>query len=235
MSLEDVLHGDEVAIDAMAQGVKGTDKPLIVSSGSGGREQDPNGGEVDETTPISEAFPIKARNFAEERIISEKSRDGIRIIAIRVAPFTYGRGGSHFLPFLIAKARATGEALYVGDGCQRVTDLHVDDAATLYLAAAKHGKTGVYNATGSTTVTAKEMAEAVGTLLNVPVRSISTEEAVKEESFGPVLATFFGLECRSSNRKAREELGWTPTGVGLLSDIAKGSYKQLEASLTKKA
>jgi nucleoside-diphosphate-sugar epimerase len=85
--------------------------------------------------------------------------------------------------------------------------MHVDDAAILYLAVAKHATGGIFNGSGSTTITAKEVVEAVGTLLNVPVRSVTMEEAVKDENLGPILSLVLGTQSRSSNKKAREELG----------------------------
>lgn len=88
-----------------------------------------------------------------------------------------------------------------------MTTLHVEDAAALYLALAGHAREGVFNAAGATTTTAKEVAEAVGTLLGVPVRSVTVEEAVKEENLGPILALVMDsrFECRASNRKASAE------------------------------
>ncbi|KAF4612810.1 hypothetical protein G7Y89_g15563 [Cudoniella acicularis] len=234
MSYDEVLRADREAVNALAKGLEGSGKSLVVSSGSGGRVPDPNGGEVDETAPIDEDFPFKAR-MASEQYAMGKAKDGIRVSLVRVAPFVYGRGGSVFMPWLIAKAHAAGQSLYIGDGSPHTTTLHVDDAATLYLAIAKHATGGIFNGSGSTTVTAKEVAEAVGTLLNVPVRSVTKEEAVKDENLGPILTLFLGMECRSSNKKAREELGWKPTGIDLPTDVAQGSYKESAAMLSQKA
>ncbi|KAF4634195.1 hypothetical protein G7Y89_g3904 [Cudoniella acicularis] len=212
-SYDDILRADCDAVNALAKGLKGSGKPLIVSSGSGAKAPDPNGGETDENSPVDENFPLKGR-LAVEEYAMEKNKDGIRVSIIRLAPFVYGRGGSTFLPWLIAKAHAARESLYIGDGSTHVTAVHVDDAATLYLAVAKHAaQGGIFNGSGSTNVTAKEVAEAIGTLLGVPVRSVTREEAVREEKLGMILTLFLGMECRSSNKKAREELGWMPAGT----------------------
>lgn len=214
--------------------MKDSGKHLIVSSGSGGRVADPNGGETDEMAAEDEGFPLRER-MVSDRLAMEKEKEGIRVSVLCVAPFVYGRGGSTFLPWLIDKAYSAKVSLYVGDGSQNVTTLHVDDAATLYLAVAKHGTGGIFNASGSTTLTAKEVAEAVGTLLNVPVRSVAMEEAVKNEYLGPILALFMSMQCRSSSKKAREELGWKPVGVDLPTDVAHGSYVEYAAKLAQHA
>ncbi|KAF4616205.1 hypothetical protein G7Y89_g15201 [Cudoniella acicularis] len=231
---EESVRIDCEAINALAKGLKGSGKRLIVSSVSGGRLADPNGGEIDETAPADENFPLKAR-MASERYAMEKNKEGIRVSLLRIAAFVYGRGGSTFIPWLIAKAHSARVSLYIGDGSQKVTTLYIDDAATLYLAVAKHATGGIFNGSGSTTTTAKEIAEAVGTLLNVPVRSVTTEEAVKDENLGPILSLVMGTQYRSSNKKAREELGWKPTGIDLPTDVAYGSYIEYATKVAQNA
>ena len=98
--------------------------------------------------------------------------DDVRVFAIRLPPYVYGRGGSYFVPWLMQMAAKAGESLYVDDGSLRTSDVHVDDAAALYLLIAKAAKRGeVFNGTGSTTVTLRQLAEAIGAALQLPVRS----------------------------------------------------------------
>lgn len=233
-SFEKVVQIDCEAINALAKGLKGSGKRLIVSSVSGSQLPDPNGGETDESAPEDENFPLKAR-MVSERNTMEKNKEGIRVSLLRIAPLVYGRGGSTFIPWLITKAHSARVSLYIGDGSQSVTTLHVDDAATLYLAVAKHATGGVFNCSGSTTITAKEVARAVGTLLNVPVRSVTMEEAVKDERLGPILSLVLGTPCRASNKKAREVLEWKPSGIDLPTDVAHGSYIEYAAKLASDA
>ena len=148
--------------------------------------------------------------------------------AIRLAPYVYGRGGSG-VAMLMQMAAQAGESIYVDDGHLRTSDVHVDDAAALYLLAAEKAKAGdVFNGTGSTTVTLREMAEAIGAALQVPVRSVSRDEA--EATWGNMTA-FVQHENRASNRKAVQELGWQPKGVVMLTDIRSGSYRALAKKL----
>jgi len=55
------------------------------------------------------------------------------VSAIRLPPYVYGRGGSTFVPMLMQMAVKAGESVYVDDGRLRTSDVHVDDAATLFL------------------------------------------------------------------------------------------------------
>ncbi|TVY32030.1 Uncharacterized protein LSUB1_G007956 [Lachnellula subtilissima] len=237
-AFEENVRIDCEAINALVDGLKGSGsgKHLIVSSACGGRVPDPDREEVDETAAVDASFPLTARRVSDAYAVA-KNGDGGRVSLLRIAPLVYGRGGSTFIPMLIARAHAAREALYIGDGSQKMTALHVDDAATLYLALAKHSAStgGDFNASGSTTTTAKEVAEAVGTLLNVPVRSVTLEEAAKEENLGTLLSLIMGSQymCRASSKKAREELGWKPSGVDLPTDIAHGSYVEYAAKLAQ--
>lgn len=228
---DEILRLDREAVDAIAEGIKGTNKALVVSCGCAGTQPDPNGGEVDEDGPLMADFPL-ARRYESEVNALEKGKLGIRVSSIRLAPFVYGRAGSGFLPMMIKFAAVSGQACYVGEGNVRTTSIHVEDAATMYLAAAKSDG-GVFNGSGDTTITNKAMAEAVGKLLEFPARSVTAEEAMKPENLGPLLTMVTGLEVRASNRKAREVLGWKPEGVDLLTDTSEGSYKELAKALKK--
>ena len=116
------------------------------------------------------------------------------------------------------------------DGHLRTSDVHVDDAASLYLLAASKAKVGeVFNGTGSTTVTLRQLAEAIGEALKLPTRSVRREEA--EAIWGQFMTAFVQFENRASNRKAVQELGWKPQGVDLLTDIRSGSYQELAGKL----
>jgi len=225
----EILDADAATVDALGEPLKGTGKPFVVTSGTAIVAPDPAGGETTEDSPISETFILKDR-VRSERYDLRLSEDGVRVSAIRLPPYVYGRGGSFFAPMLIQEAAKAGESIYVEDGHFRTSDVHVDDAAELYLLAAGKAKAGeVYNGTGSTTVTLRALAETIGETLGLPVRSVSYAEA--EAKWGPFLTAFVQFENRASNRKAREELGWQPKGLDMLSDIRSGSYRDLVEKL----
>ncbi|KAF2231497.1 putative NAD dependent epimerase/dehydratase [Viridothelium virens] len=217
----DILATDAAAVDAMATGLRGTGKPLVISSGCALVEADPAGAETDETAAIMANPPLE-RMKAEAYALRLKE-EGVRVSAIRLAPFVYGRGGSGFLPMLLQQAALLGESVYVEDGATRSTDVHVDDAARMYLLAVEKAKPGdVFNCTSSTNVTSKELAGAIGEVIKVPVRSVSREEAVKK--LGPFLPMILTHENRSASRKAMGQLGWQPKEVDRLTDTTRGSY-----------
>lgn len=230
MDFKEVLRIDRLAMDALSKPLHGTGKPFVISSGTAGVEPDPAGGETTEETTASATHPLSDRKLSEEHALS-MADENVRVSAIRLAPYVYGRGGGiGFVTMLMRAAAKAGESLYIGDGQLRTSTVHVDDAAALYLLAAKGGKAGEkYNCTGSTTVKAREIAEAIGAVMELPVRSVTPDEA--SEKFGPFLTWIIQIENRASSRKAIQELGWQPKGIDLITDIRTGSYRTLAESL----
>ncbi|KUJ09675.1 NAD(P)-binding protein [Mollisia scopiformis] len=220
-NFEKVLQADRAAIDAMCEPLVGTGKSFIVTSGTLLNEPDPNHGEVTEDSPMANS-PLTGRKISEDLALSYASKD-VRANCLRLAPFVYGRGGSGFLPNMIQKAVDNGESIYVGDGSACFTSAYVDDVAQLYLLTAKSAKPGeLFNATTTTNVSFKEIAEAIGSLLKLPVRSVTLDEATK--LWNPFFANIFSFENRASGQKARQQLGWKPSGIDVLSDVKTGSY-----------
>jgi nucleoside-diphosphate-sugar epimerase len=228
---EEVLRVDAAAVDALGEPLRGTEKPFVITSGTAVVAPDPTGGETTEDSPLSETFVLRHR-IRSERHALRLSEGGVRVSAIRLPPYVYGRGGSYFAPWLMQMAAKAGESVYVDDGHLRTSDVHVDDAAELYLLAANKAKAGeVFNGTGSTTVTLRQMAEAIGEALKLPVRSVSCEEA--EARWGQFLTAFVQFENRASNGKAVQQLGWQPKGIDLLTDIRSGSYREMAEKLDR--
>ncbi|KAE9399318.1 putative NAD dependent epimerase/dehydratase [Gymnopus androsaceus JB14] len=128
-------------------------------------------------------------------------------------------------------ANNTGEVAYVDDGSVKITTVHVEDAARAYLLAAKKGRAGeAYNVTYETDVTFRQLSEAMGQVLGLPVHSRSLEEMVKA-GWIEFLIKFISTESRGSNAKAKKELGWEPKGKGILEEVTLGSYVELAKGL----
>ena len=218
---------DKAALDAIAGSLAGTGKPLVFTSGTLIVASDPTGAETTEASP-QEPKPINTRGKAE-RYALELARQGIRITAVRLAPYVYGRGGSGVKLFMDMAANAGGVTCVDG-GKNRTTVVHVDDAAQLYLLAAQKGKAGeVFNASGATDVTARQLFEAMAAALGVPLWDITFADA--EARMGETFAYFLTVENRASGAKAAKELGWRPKGTGILEEISKGSYQAVAEAL----
>lgn len=223
-----VLSIDAAAVDAMCEPLAGTGKPFVMTSGTLVIAPHPDHEETTEDSPPAKIMLV-ARIRSEEYSLAW-AKKGVRATCLRLSPFVYGRGGSGFLPFMMQMAVKNGESIYIGDGSACTTTGHVDDIAQLYLLAAKSNTSGeVFNATTDTTVTFKQMAEAIGEVLKLPVRSVTQDEAAK--LWNPFFAMIFCIENRASSQKAQEQLGWKPSSIDFLSDVKTGSYVQFAKNL----
>ncbi|KAI1087340.1 putative NAD dependent epimerase/dehydratase [Rostrohypoxylon terebratum] len=231
-----VVRAQRAIADAFADGMAGTGKPLVMTSGTLMAAPDPTGGETDETAPYPE-YPFISRHLVEQYDLS-LARKGIRVSSIRLAPYVYGHGGSGvrmFMQISIGK----GEVIVVDGGKAVTSTVHVDDAARLYLLAAEKAPAGsLYNATNATNITNLELAEAISEVTGVPVKQYTFAEAA--EKIGPFFARFLCSSSRASSAKAKKELGWEiKEKVGILEDIKHGSYvavaKEMEANPTPAA
>jgi nucleoside-diphosphate-sugar epimerase len=169
----------------------------------------------------------------EERVSSESPRGGARNLIIDsqdvngsvvVLPPTVHSAldTAGFIPVLVRTARATGVSGYPGDGTNRWSATHTLDAARLYrLAAEQAPANAVLHAVAEEAVTVREIAEAIGRKLNLPVESIPAERAM--EHFGP-LAGMVARDAPTSGERTKALLGWEPKEPGLLADLEAGFY-----------
>jgi nucleoside-diphosphate-sugar epimerase len=209
------------AVETMGAALEGSGKPLVITSGSlmltmiaPGRL----GTEAD--VPGAEAANLP-RAASENAAIALAGR-GVRTSIVRLAPTVHARGDGGFVPRLIDIARAKGVAAYVGDGANRWPAVHRLDAANLFRLGMEKAPAGsMLHGIGEQGVPFRDIAAAIGRHLDVPVVSISPEEA--EAHFG-FLAAFVPRDNPTSSAKTQELLGWRPTHPTLLADLDAGFY-----------
>ncbi len=138
---------------------------------------------------------------------------------MRLPPTVHSTLDRHgFVPRLIALARDTGVAGYVGDGANRWPAVHTLDAARVYRLALESAPAGSrLHAVADEGVPFREIAESIGGHLAVPV------EPRPAEHFG-FLQGFAGLDGPASSAETRELLGWRPEHPGLIADLDTGHY-----------
>ena len=225
----EVLETEKRVVEILVNKLRGTDKPIVVTSGTCVVAPDAKGKETNEWSPSSDDFVLKDRIHAERASLALAQR-GIRISALRLAPYVYGRGGSTFVPLLMKAASERGVSAYVQDGTKRTSAVHVDDVAQAYLLAAEKAEPGaVFNCTSETDITTRALAEAIGEAVGVPAKGKSRSEV--EALWGPFLTAFVDYENKASSERLRN-LGWQPkASPGMLEDIRNGSYREMAQSL----
>ncbi len=219
----DAVNLDKNAITAFAEGLTETNKPFIVTSSSA-ILGDTKSNLANEDYPIDQNSPRRLRGETEFDTL-KLSQKGIRSVVLRLPLFVYGRGGSSFVPFIINQAKQSRAAKYIETGEHRVSAVHVEDAANLYVLALETSTAkGLYNVS-SETVSLKELNEAAARLLNVKAKSIQAENA--KEKFGKMF-NFLSINNQLSSDKAQRELGWQASAnTTITDDIENGSYRNL--------
>jgi nucleoside-diphosphate-sugar epimerase len=207
---------DRRAIETFGSVLAGSDRPLVITSGTGIL---PSGGIVtEETKYIPGSFPRVASEEAADAIATR----GVRVSVVRLSPTVHGDGDHGFVPLLINLARQKGASAYVGDGQNHWAAVHRLDAAHLFRLALEQGTAGArYHGVAEEGVPFREIAEVIGRRLNVPVVSKTPEQAA--EHFG-WFEHFAQIDNRASSRRTQELLGWEPTQPGLLADLDRPSY-----------
>lgn len=207
-------EADRRAIETLGSALAGSDRPLIVTSGTLVVAPGRTAKEEDQPNPNS---PRKS----EEAALA-LSASGVRASVLRLPPSVHGEGDHGFVPRLIGVAREKGVSAYIGDGLNRWPAVHRLDAAHLYRLVLEKGASGErYHGVADEGVPAREIAEVIGRQLNVPVVSKSREEAA--DHFGWI-ARFFGLDGPASSAQTQQRLGWRPAQPGLIADLDAEHY-----------
>lgn len=208
---------DRRVIGALGDALKGSDRPLIVTSGVGMGEQ--GGGKPAIETVFNTAHPNP--RIASEEAGNAALQAGVDVRVVRL-PQVHDTVKQGLVTPYVAMSREKGVAGYLGEGLNRWSACHVGDVARLYVLALDKGQRGErYNAVAEEGVTVREIAETVGAGLGLPVKSIPAGEA--QDQFG-WFAIFADLDLSASSQLTRQRLGWTPTGPGLIEDLQRMDY-----------
>ena len=206
---------DRHVIEALGAALVGSDRPLIVTSGTGLL---PPGRLATEQDAAASAIP---RVASEEAAASVAAR-GVRVSVLRNPPSVHGDGDHGFVPTLIGIAREKGASVYVGDGLNRWPAVHRIDAAHLYRLVLEKGGAGArYHAVAEEGVPFRDIAAVIGRRLNVPVVGKSPQEAT--DHFG-WFAHFAALDNPASSQQTRDLLGWQPKQPALIPDLDRARY-----------
>ena len=201
---------DRRAVETLGAELAGSNRALVVTSGSALAA--PGRLATEEDRPAS-TIPRVASEEATDSVASR----GVRASVVRL-PQVHDRVKQGLVSYLIAIAREKGVSAYVGDGRNRWPAVHRLDAASLYRMALEQGSAGArYHAIAEEGVSLREIAEAIGRGLKVPVVAKSPEEAAAHFGW---LALFVGVDCPASSALTQERLGWRPTSrTGMIADL----------------
>ena len=214
---QEICDIDRRAIETLGSALVGSDRPLVITSGTGMGNTVPGQPATEDIYNPDHPNPRKASEQAGASVAAS----GVNVSVVRL-PQVHNTVKQGLVTYSIALAREKGVSAYVGDGQNRWPAAHVSDTARLYrLALEKHEAGARYHAVAEEGVPARDIAVVIGRGLKVPVVALSPEEAAAHFGW---LAMFAGLDLPASGALTQQRLGWNPTGPDLLTDLEHMRY-----------
>jgi nucleoside-diphosphate-sugar epimerase len=220
-------EADRRAVETLGEALAGSDRPLLIASGilglAPGRVVSEQDGHGSHAAVAAFGGGPQARWETAELTLSLASR-GVRSSIVRLPPTNHGDGDNGFIATLVGIAREQGVSGYIGDGVNRWPAVHRLDSARLFRLALEEAPAGTtLHAAAEEGVPVREIAEVIGRHLDVPVVSVSAQDAGEHFTW---LGGFLGLDAPASSAWTRKLLGWEPTRPGLIADLDQGHYFQ---------
>lgn len=223
-----LLEPEYAAVSALLDRLAGHGKTFIFTSGTGVLGQRTGGDWSPDSFAEDEPFiPAKsiARRVETEDLVRAARARGVRGIVVR-PPLIWGPGDHGHVASIYQSVARTGAACYVGRGLNCYTNVHIDDLARLYDLALEKGASGALYHAVAGEIPNRWIAESVARDLGVGTRSLTLEEAF--EVFGKFATlVVMGASSRSRSPRARDELGWVPEHLDMLSLIGEPRLRTL--------
>ena len=206
------------AVEALIEGLAGSNKPFLHTSGSSVVADDAHGdvasGKIyDEDTPVV-PVPGKQARVAIDSLIRDAGKRGVRS-AIVCPTMIYGNGlglarDSAQIPKLVALARKAGIVRHVGKGLNVWSNVHVEDVADLFRLALAKAPAGAFYFAENGEASYRDICVSIAKRLGLGApQAWPFEEAAKELGENSAAYTF-GSNSRVRAKRARSELGWQP-------------------------
>ena len=207
-----VCEQDRRAIESLGDALRGSDRPLVITSGTAMGSAVPGQPSTEDHFDPNHPNPRRLSEVAGAAVLER----GVNVSVVRL-PQVHNTVKQGLITYAVHVAREKGASAYIGEGLNRWPAAHVLDVARLYrLALEKHEAGSRYNAVAEEGISMREIAEVIGRGLKVPTISLTQEEA--QAHFG-WLAMFVGFDMPASSAQTRQRLGWRPTRPGLIADL----------------
>ncbi|RKE84094.1 SDR family oxidoreductase [Rhizobium sp. AG855] len=204
---------DAVAIAALGKALIGSDRPLLITSGVGMGIAARGDLAREDVLDLDHPSPRIASELAGQALLEA----GVNLSTMRLSQIHDTRRQG-LVTYLIDIARAQGRAAYIGDGQTRWSACPLSDTARLFRLALDKAEPGArYHAVAEEAISLRDITQAIGEALHIPVASLTTEQA--QAHFGAMIG-FATLDMPASSAHTRAALGWEPVGPSLLQDLA---------------
>ena len=215
------------AIDALIDGLRGSGKTLLHTSGSS-IVGDASGGLASDKVYDEDTLPTptadKAARVAIDQQVLAAAQLGIRT-AVLCNTLIYGTGlalsrDSVQLPRLIHQAHQSGVVRHVGPGLNIWSTVHIEDVVQLYRLALEKSPAGTFYFVENGEASFRDMSAAIATALKLgPAQDWPLQDAIA--AWGYEMASYaLGSNSRVRGTRARTLLGWSPRHASVLDWIA---------------
>lgn len=209
---------ERAAVQTIGDTLTGTGRPFLLASGVAALA---DGRPATEEDPSPFHGPDSPRGGSENLAFEFVDR-GVHAVSLRFAPTTHGMGDHGFIAAITAAARRAGVSGYPGEGANRWAAVHRSDAARMVRLGLEKAPAGArLHAVAEQGIPTREIAEAIGRVLGLPVESVASEHV--QDHFGWI-GTFFAMDMAATSAATRQLLGWTPAGPTLIEDLDAGAY-----------
>jgi len=221
------------AVEALIEGLAGSGKPLLHTSGSS-IVGDASGGEAGDAKiyhedALPEPTADKAARVAIDQLVLDAAKRGVRS-AVLCNTLIYGHGAvkgsaSVQLPRLVRQAQKSGVVRHVGSGGNIWSNVHIDDVVELYRLALEKTPAGMFYFVESGEASFREMSAAIAGAMHLGAAQDWPLEQAKEE-WGYEMASYgLGSNSRVRGTRAREVLGWQAKRTSVLDCITHDMMK----------
>ncbi|WP_133646315.1 SDR family oxidoreductase [Paraburkholderia flava] len=167
---------------------------------------------------IADPGAVGGARAPSEKIALDFARSGVRATIVRLPPSVHDETRLGLITRLIGIARKKRMSAYPVDGRNRWAAVHRLDASRLFRLALEHGVAGArYHAVAEESIPFRDIAEAIGHHLDVPLVPLLAEDAARHFGW---LAPFVSADNPVSSQATREQLCWEPQHPQLMTDLA---------------
>ncbi len=221
------------AVEALIEGLEGSGKPFLHTSGSS-IVGDASGGERGDAKIYTEdALPEptadKAPRVAIDNLVLDAAKRGVRS-SVLCNTLIYGHGAvkgsaSVQLPRLVRQAQKSGVVRHVGSGGNIWSNVFIDDVVELYRLALDKSPAGTFYFVESGEASFREMTEAIAKAMHLgPAQDWPLDQAIDE--WGYEMASYgLGSNSRVRGTRARTLLGWQPKHMSVIEWIGNDMMK----------
>lgn len=176
-------------------------------------------GIVDEDAPLRPP-PLTAWRLDNEKRVLARAATGQHPV-VGMPGLVYGHSGGLTQSFFVEPGHAAGAVPCIGDGTNHWALVHVEDLAELYVLALNAPAGRIYAGVSGQNLPLADITQALSHAAGCPgrINSLTLEEAIQR--MGPI-AEAFALDQQLTGIRARRELGWTPTHLDALAELAQG-------------